>query len=78
VGEAVDVGRVEARDVEGLAERLVEFVKPYLEVVGWTAREKQVGAFVAGLLGGTERKSVEPIVVNYRPAQPAFCHRETY
>ncbi len=28
----MDVGRVEARDVEGLAERLVEFVKPYQEV----------------------------------------------
>lgn len=27
MGEAVDVGRVEARDVEALAERLVEFVK---------------------------------------------------
>ncbi len=63
MGEMVDVGRVEARDVEGLAGRLVEFVKPYQEVVGWTSREKQLGAFVAGLLGGTERKSVEPIAL---------------
>lgn len=63
MGETVDVGRVEARDVEALAERLVEFVKPYREAVGWTSREKQLGAFVAGLLGGTERKSVEPIAL---------------
>jgi hypothetical protein len=63
VGETVDVGRVEARDVEALAERLVEFVRPYQEVVGWTSREEQLGAFVAGLLGGTERKSVEPIAL---------------
>ena len=63
MGERVDVGRVEARDVEALAERLVEFVKPYQEVVGWTSREKQLGAFVSGLLGGTERKSVEPIAL---------------
>lgn len=63
MGETVDVGRVEARDVEALAERLVEFVKPYQEVVSWTSREKQLGAFVAGLLGGTERKSVEPIAL---------------
>jgi SRSO17 transposase len=61
VGEAVDVGRLEGRDVEGPAERLVEFVRPYQEVVGWSSREKQLGFFVAGLLGGTERKSVEPI-----------------
>ncbi len=63
MGEAVDVGRVEARDVEALAERLVEFVKPYQEGVGWTSREKHLGAFVAVLLGGTERKSVEPIAL---------------
>ncbi len=63
MGEAVDVGRVEARDVEALAERLVEFVKPYQEVVGWASREKQLGAFVGGLLGGTDRKSVELIAL---------------
>ena len=63
MGETVDVGRVEARDVEALAERLVEFVKPYQEVVGWTCRERQLSTFVAGLLGGTERKSVEPIAL---------------
>ena len=59
MGERVDVGRVEAGDVEALAERLVEFVKPYQEVVGWTSREKQLGAFVSGLLGGTERKGAD-------------------
>lgn len=58
-----DVGGLEARDVDALAERLVEFVKPCQEAVGWTSREKQLGAFVAGLLGGTERKSVEPIAL---------------
>lgn len=63
MGETVDVGTMEARDVEALAERLLAFVKPYQEVVGWTSREKQLGAFVAGLLGGTERKSVEPIAL---------------
>jgi len=30
------VSRVEALDVEALAERLVKFVTPYQEVVGWT------------------------------------------
>jgi SRSO17 transposase len=64
MGGTVDVGRVEAREVEALAERLVEFVKPYQEVIGWSSREKQLGAFVAGLLGGTERKSVEPIALS--------------
>src|SRR5512139_1292907 len=63
MGETVDVGRLEACEVEALAERLVEFVRPYQEVLGWTSREKQLGAFVAGLVGGSERKSVEPIAL---------------
>ena len=63
MGEAVGVGRLSVRDVEGLAEHLGEFMKPYLEAVGWSTREKQLSAFVAGLLGGTERKSVEPIAL---------------
>lgn len=63
MGVAVDVGRLAVRDVECLAEHLTEFMKPYLEVVGWSTREKQLSAFVAGLLGGTERKSVEPIAL---------------
>ncbi len=63
MGGMVDVGEVAARDVEVLAEHLGEFMKPYLEVVGWSSREKQLGAFVAGLLGGTERKSVEPMAL---------------
>ncbi len=63
MGGMVDVGEVAARDVEMLAAHLGEFMKPYLEVVGWSSREKQLGAFVAGLLGGTERKSVEPMAL---------------
>ena len=63
MGVAVDVGRFSMRDVECLAEDLAEFMKPYLEVVGWATREKHLSAFVAGLLGGTERKSVEPIAL---------------
>ena len=63
MGVAVDVGRLSVRDVEGLAERLVEFMKPYQERIGWASREKHLGAFVAGLVGGTERKSVEPIAL---------------
>jgi SRSO17 transposase len=59
----VDVGHLSVRDVECLAEHLAEFMKPYLEVVGWSSREQQLSAFVAGLLGGTERKSVEPIAL---------------
>lgn len=47
--------------MEGLAEHLVEFVKPYRERVGWISREKHLDAFVAGLVGSSERKSVEPI-----------------
>ncbi len=31
--------------------------------VGWSSREKQLSAFVAWLLGGTERKSVGPIAL---------------
>lgn len=63
MGVTVDVGRLSVRDVECLAEHLAEFMKPYLEAVGWSSREKQLGAFVAGLLGGTERKSVEPMAL---------------
>ena len=63
MGVTVDVGRLAMRDVEVLAEDLAEFMKPYLEAVGWSSREKQLSAFVAGLLGGTERKSVEPMAL---------------
>jgi SRSO17 transposase len=63
MGGTVDVGRLSVRDVECLAEHLAEFMEPYLEVVGWSTRERQLSAFVAGLLGGTERKSVEPIAL---------------
>ena len=63
MGVAVDVGRLSVRDVETLSEHLAEFMKPYLKAVGWSSREKQLSAFVAGLLGGTERKSVEPIAL---------------
>ena len=58
MGGMVDVGDVVTRDVEVLAEHLGEFMKPYVEVIGWSSREKQLEAFVAGLLGGTERKSM--------------------
>lgn len=48
MGDGVDVGRVEAGDVEQLAERLAEFVKPYQEAVGWassgTEAVERVGA----------------------------------
>ena len=63
MGVTVDVGRLAVRDVRVLAEDLTEFMKPYLEAVGWSSREKQLSAFVAGLLGGTERKSVEPMAL---------------
>ena len=63
MGGTVDVGRLVVSDVETIAEHLAEFMKPYLEAVGWSSREKQLSAFVAGLLGGTERKSVEPIAL---------------
>jgi len=63
MGGMVDVGEVRARDVEVLAEHLGEFMKPYVAVIGWSSREKQLEAFVAGLLGGTERKSVEPMAL---------------
>lgn len=63
MGEAVDVGRLSVQDVEHLAEHLVEFVAPYQERIGWVSREKHLGAFVAGLMGGSERKSVEPIAL---------------
>jgi hypothetical protein len=63
MGVVVDVGHLSVRDVECLSENLSEFMKPFLEVVGWSSREKQLSAFVAGLLGGTERKPVEPIAL---------------
>lgn len=61
MGEAVDVGRLSVDDVERLAQRLVEFMKPYRERIGWASRGKHLDAFVAGLVGSSERKSVEPI-----------------
>lgn len=63
MGVTVDVGRLSVRDVKDVAEHFTEFMKPYLEAVGWAPREKQLSAFVGGLLGGTERKSVEPIAL---------------
>jgi len=63
MGVTVDVGKVSVRDVEGLGERLVEFIRPYQELIGWASREKHLSAFVGGLVGGTERKSVEPIAL---------------
>ena len=63
MGVTVDIGQLSVRDVKYLAEHLADFMKPYLEVIGWSPREKQLTAFVAGLLGGTERKSVEPIAL---------------
>ncbi len=38
----VDVGKIAVRDVEALAQHLGEFMKPYLEVVGWSSREKRL------------------------------------
>jgi hypothetical protein len=35
----VDVGKVAVRDVEVLAQHLGEFMKPCLEIVGWSPRE---------------------------------------
>ncbi len=63
VGDGMGVGRVEVQNVEQLAKRLAEFVRPYQAAVGWASREKHLGAFVAGLVGGSERKSVEPIAL---------------
>jgi SRSO17 transposase len=63
MGSVVDVGRLSVRDVKQISEHLDAFLKPYLEVVGWSSRERQLSAFVGGLLGGTERKSVEPIAL---------------
>ncbi len=61
MGEAVDVGRLSVDDVEELAEQLLEFMKPYRERVGWVSRKRHLDAFVAGLVGSSERKSVQPI-----------------
>ena len=71
MGGMVDVGEVAARDVATLAADLGEFMKPYLKAVGWSTREKQLNAFVAGLLGATERKSVEPMAL----AQGVDCRQ---
>jgi len=68
MGVTVDVGQVSVHDVEGLGERLVEFMGPYQERVGWVSREKHLGTF-AGLVGGTERKSVEPIALARCPSE---------
>ncbi len=59
----VDVGHVTVAQVNGLALRLNEFVKPFQEAMGFPVQERHLGAFVGGLLGGTERKSVEPIAL---------------
>lgn len=63
MGGMVETGEVSAGDVESIAERLIEFMEPYAEKVGWWSRVSQLCAFVGGLLGGTERKSVEPIAL---------------
>ena len=65
MGGMVDVGEVAARDVEVLAAHLGEFMKPYLKVVGWSSREKQLGAFVAGLLGQHLHRLLDSFIAYY-------------
>ena len=38
MGVTVEVGRLSVGDVESLAGHLVEFMKPYLKVLGWSTR----------------------------------------
>ena len=71
-----DVGRPSVRDVETLSEHLAEFMKLYLKAVGWSSQEKQLSAFVAGLLGGTERKSVSPSPWHRGPTAGSFWNHQ--
>jgi SRSO17 transposase len=59
----VDVGALTAMDVSELGVRLVEFMKPYQELMELEPHRGHLGTFVEGLVGGLERKSVEPIAI---------------
>ncbi|HEY3546754.1 MAG TPA: transposase [Propionicimonas sp.] len=62
VGE-IDVGEVTAADIEEVAARLVEFARPYRELMQLESQGEHLGTFVAGLVGDLKRKSVEPIAI---------------
>jgi SRSO17 transposase len=72
--ERVDIGALEQRDVDGLAERLSVFVEPYRERMTRPAQREHLRVFVAGLVGGGERKSVEPIAVSQGASRKQLQH----
>jgi SRSO17 transposase len=58
-----EVGEVIPEEIEAMAARLVEFAKPYQALLGLESQRDHLGTFVGGLVGGIERKSVEPIAI---------------
>jgi SRSO17 transposase len=48
-------------DVQGCQEQLQGFLRRYLPLFARREQRRHAGAFVRGLLGGLERKSIEPI-----------------
>ena len=73
VGE-VDVGEVSAADIEQMAARLVEFARPYQALMQLESQGEHLGTFVGGLVGGVERKSVEPIAIASGQARGPLQH----
>jgi SRSO17 transposase len=59
----LDVGEVIPEEIEAMAARLAAFAEPYQALLGVNAQRAHLGTFVGGLVGGIERKSVEPIAL---------------
>jgi len=75
-GMGVDVGHVTVAQVNGLAVRLSEFVKPFQDAMGFPVQERRLGAFVGGLLGGTERKEVIALAAEVQTRRRRHGKRE--
>jgi SRSO17 transposase len=61
----VAVGRLRAPDVEGVVQRIEEYLVPYRALMGRKPRQRHLSTFMEGLLGHLERKSVEPIALSH-------------
>lgn len=54
-------------DVQGWEDELSEWLEPFLNALGHKARRRWAPVYVRGLLGGTDRKSVQPIAAELTP-----------
>ena len=69
-----DVGELSAADIERLSARLYEFARPYQELMQLESQGEHLRTFVGGLVGGIERKSVEPIAIANGQARGPLQH----